>query len=122
FIQRVTVPNADPLTYDEAREFYQAAGELSANERNGLTPSMQRLLDSYRAQLGQAIQQTADNAGVGTEYGRAMQGYAKAKRLEDTWDTIWDATKKNLVPGLIKGLGVGAGGTAAYGVYRALTK
>jgi len=122
FIQRVTAPDAEPLSYDEARDFYQAAGELSANEKNGLTPSMQRLLNTYRGQLGQSIQQTADNAGVGSQYGQAMTDYAKAKRLEDTWDTVWSATKKNLVPGLIKGLGLGAGGAASYGMYRELTK
>jgi len=122
FLQRVAAPDAEPLTYDEAREFYQAAGELSANERNGLTPSMQRLLNQFKSQLGSAIQQTADNAGVGSQYAQGMTDYAKARRLEDTWETVWDATKKNLLPGLIKGLGVGAGGTAAYGIYKAVAK
>jgi hypothetical protein len=122
FLQRVTAPDADPLTYDEARRFYSAAGEMSANEKASYTPAMKRALNQFRSQLGQAIQQTADNAGVGTEYGQAMTNYTKARRLEDTWESVWDAAKKNLLPGIIKGLGIGAGGTAAYGVYKTLSK
>jgi hypothetical protein len=122
FLQRVTAPEAEPLSYDEARRFYSAAGEMSANEKAAYTPAMKRLLNQFRNQLVGAIQQTADNAGVGTEYGQAMSDYAKAKRLDDTWETVWDATKKNLLPGLIKGLGIGAGGTAAYGAYKTFSK
>jgi hypothetical protein len=122
FIQRVAAPDAEPLSYDEAREFYQAAGEMSANERNGLTPSMQRLLNGYRKQLGQSIQQTADVSGVGSEYASAMSDYAKAKRLEDAWQLVWGAAKKNFIPGLMKGLGIGAGGTAIYGAYKSFSK
>jgi hypothetical protein len=51
-----------------------------------------------------------------------MSDYAKAKRLEDTWETIWEAARKHVVPGLIKGLGIGAGGTVAYGAYKTLSK
>jgi hypothetical protein len=122
FLQRVTAPDAEPLSYDEARRFYSAAGELSANEQASYTPAMKRALNQFKAQLGQAIQQTADNAGVGTEYGQAMTDYAKAARLHDTWETVWGAAQKHLIPGLIKGLGVGAGGAAVYGTYRALSK
>jgi hypothetical protein len=122
FLQRVTAPDTDPLTYDEARQFYSAAGELSANEKAAITPAMRRQLNQFKGQLGDAIQQTAENAGVGTQYGQAMSDYAKAKRLSDTWETVWDATKKNLVPGMIKGIGIGAGGTAAYGAYKTLSK
>jgi len=122
FLQRVTAPNASELTYDEARKFYSAAGELSANESSAITPAMRRLLNQFKGQLGEAIQDTAERAGVGTEYGQAMDQYARAKRMEDTWDVVWSATKKNLIPGLMKGLGAGAGGAAAYGMYRSLTK
>jgi hypothetical protein len=114
FLQRVTAPDAEPLTYDEARQFYSAAGEMSANEKAAITPAMRRLLNQFKGTLGDAIQQTADSAGVGTEYGQAMNDYAKAKRLEDTFDFVWEQTKKNLVPALLKGAGYSAGGYAAY--------
>ena len=68
FIQRVTAPDAPPLTYDEARQFYSAAGDISANERNGLSRQMQRALNQFRRDLGAAIQQTANDAGVGIEH------------------------------------------------------
>lgn len=118
FLQRVSDPNAAPLSYDEARNFYSAAGELSANDQAAITPAMKRLLKSFKSQLGDAISQTAENAGMGGEYAQAMTDYAKAKRLEDSWEFVWDAAKKNLVPGLIKGLGLGAGGAAGYGLYK----
>jgi len=114
FLQRVTAPDAEPLTYKEARDFYSAASEISANERNNLTPAMQKALNDYRRALGGAIQQTADNAGVGTQYGQAMTDYAKAKRLEDTWGTVWGVTKKRIIPAALGGGAAAAG----YKIYK----
>jgi len=122
FLQRVTSPNAPPLSYEEARNFYSAAGELSANENAALTPKMRMQLNMFKSELGKAIQQTADNAGVGSEYGQAMSDYAKAKRLEDTWDTVWSAAQKHIVPGMLHAVGAGAVAGAGYGIYKEFAK
>lgn len=83
FISRTTDPNQGPLTYDEARQFYQNAGQLAVNERNALNPSMQRMVGQFRQQLGQSIGQAADQAGVGPQYQGAMQEYRQFNTLQD---------------------------------------
>jgi hypothetical protein len=122
FIQRVTAPDAAPLTYNEARKFYSAAGEISAKESAAITPAMRRQLNLFKSQLGNAIQDTADRAGVGTDYGQAMSDYAKAARLEKTWDTVWNVTKKRVIPGAMKAAGAGALAGAGYDAYREFKK
>jgi hypothetical protein len=114
FLQRVTTPDAEPLSYREARDFYKAAGELSANDKAAMTPEMRRQLNIYKKALGDAIEQTTKNAGVDTEYGKALSDYAKAKRLEATWDTVWSFTKKRIVPALLVG-GAAREGYKLYG-------
>jgi hypothetical protein len=114
FAQRVTNPDAGDLTYDEARDFYSAMSEMSANEKAAYTPSVKRLLSQTKNALGDAIQQTADNAGVGKEYAEGMSKYAMGSRLQETWDTVWAATKKDVIPWILRGVGAGAG----YDVYR----
>jgi hypothetical protein len=114
FLQRVTAPNAAPLTYDEARQFESAAGDLSANENAALASGMRRQLNQFRGQLRQAIQQTADDAGVGQQYSQGITDYATAKRLEERWQTVWSFAKKAAIT---SALGV-AGGAAAHKGYQ----
>lgn len=121
FLARVTDPGAPELTYDEARKFYSAASELSANEQAGLTDAMRRQLNQYKQALGTAIQQTADSGNVGGQYSQAMAGYAKAKSLEDTWQTVWSYTKKTAIASAI-GAAAGAGARKGYKLYSDLTE
>jgi len=116
FLSRVTDPNAAPLTYDEARMIESAAGELSANENAAMTGAMRRQLNAFRGQLRQAIQQTADQAGVGPQYSQGMSDYAKAKRLEDTWQKVWSFTKKTAIASAIGAAG-GAAARKGYQLY-----
>jgi hypothetical protein len=116
FLSRVTAPNAEPLSYDEARQYYSAASELSANEKAAITPAMRRQLNQFKSALGDAISQTADQAGVGQQYQQGMGDYRTAKRMEDAWQKGWDVTKKKIIPGLLGGGAAGAG----YKLYRSL--
>lgn len=83
FLRRTTDPNKGPLTYAEARQFYQNATRLSANEQQRLTPNMNRLIGQFTRALGQAIGDTAEGAGVGPQYQGAMQQYRRAAKFED---------------------------------------
>lgn len=81
FINRINDPDLPPMTYTEARKFYSNATRLSTNEFSKLTPVMQREVGNFTRQLGDSIQDTANQAGVGTEHAAGISEYHNASRL-----------------------------------------
>lgn len=87
FINRATKPDSKPLTYEEARDFYQNASRLSANETQRLTPNQQRMVGQFARDLGDSISGAADQAGVKPQYQGAMQQYRQASKVQKALDT-----------------------------------
>ena len=104
FIRRTTDPNKQPLTYNEARDFYSNASRISADEAQRLTPVMKRQLAQFTNDLGQSISGAADQAGVLPQYRGAMKQYRQAAKLEDLKYSMKDNAIK---------IGLGAAGTGA---------
>lgn len=96
FIKRVNDPQQGPLTYSEARDFYSNATRLSADELNRLTPVMKSQVNQFTKSLGQSIGQTAEQGGVGQQYGSAMNEYAAASRWNKRGQYVADALKKTV--------------------------
>ena len=82
FIQRTSDPEAPPITYEEARDFYSNA-RLSMTEYLRNNPKMWRQVTIFKNALGQAIQEAATQAGKGAEYKSAMTEYRRAKVLQN---------------------------------------
>src|SRR6185437_16093770 len=100
FLNRVTAPGAKPLTYDEARMFYQNATRLSSEEASHLTPNARRQMGAFAQALGQDIEQTADHAGKLQELQGAMKEYRRAKQLENRFDDAKDMAIKAIKVGI----------------------
>jgi hypothetical protein len=73
FIRRATDPNAAPITFEEARRFAQNASRLSVSDYLQSNRAMRRLIGQFHGALNDAVQQTADKAGVGQEFAQAMR-------------------------------------------------
>lgn len=90
-IERYTAPikgatkssreGARPLTYDEARKFYENITSLSAKDKMSLSPSQSRQLDTIRDTLKHDIGDAAAQAGQAAKYYAAMKNYAQASKL-----------------------------------------
>lgn len=82
FLNRITKPKAGPLTYGEARDFYQVLGRLSADETSKLPPAVQgdlaKMVNGFKTDIGNA----ADQVGRASDYYQAMGDYATAMRLK----------------------------------------
>jgi hypothetical protein len=78
FLKKATAPGTDEMNFDTARDFYSNAGQQSIMQRLTTSPVMKRQIAQFRGDLGGAIQYTADQAGVGTEYRQALQEYRQA--------------------------------------------
>lgn len=109
FLDRATDPAKGPITFTEARDLYQKAGSLSANERNGLSGIMQKNLQEFRTQLGKSIQDTATSSGQGDTFSGAMQSYHQGMVAKDNVEF----TKTLMMELLKKAATAGAGGGAA---------
>lgn len=87
-MNRLTSPNAAPLTYEEARLFQSNISRLSADEFQRLTPVMQRQVGQISSELNKAVQTTAADAGQLDKFQGAMQEYAAAKSLQAKMDVL----------------------------------
>jgi|GEM_PF-4767151 hypothetical protein len=95
FFNRIT--NVDePLTWDEARQFYSNVSRLSANEYNNMAPQMQRAVGQFASAFNNTLRSTAEAAGMGDEYGQAMQLYARSKAWQKFGSQAWEGFKKAL--------------------------
>jgi hypothetical protein len=109
FLQRVTRPNLPTMDYDEARQWYQVLGNMSADEASKLPPAVMRDVKGLVAGLKTDIGNAADQVGRAADYYQAMGDYAKAARLSE-----WlEAAKKWAIPAAI--------GAAGYKTYRNLS-
>jgi hypothetical protein len=115
FLNRVTNPKLGDLTYQEARDFYQLLGRLSADEASKLPPAVRFDLTKMVIGLKQDIGTAAQAVGKGDQYYSAMKEFAKAKKLED----ISDATKDLIIEALKRAAPLGFGGYAAKKIYDA---
>lgn len=85
-LNRITSPDAPPLTYREARDFYSNLTRLSADEFGRLTPVMQAQVTKVTQALGESIGQTANSVGKGDQLAEAMKQYkygAQGEKLAD---------------------------------------
>lgn len=114
FMRRVTDPKGADMTFSEARDFYSNLSRMSANDFGRLTPAMRRQVGSVTRELGRALQETANTAGVGREYASGMREYARAARLEEAWQRVSPqviAAIRTGIGGLIAGKGFQVGFT-----------
>ena len=116
FITRIADTNEGPLTYSEARNFYSNATKLSASEKMASNPAMKRAIGMFTNSLGDAIGNTADQAGKLSDLQGAMGEYAKAMRMREMGENAAELAKKVGVGALF-----GAGGAAAYKGYKDIT-
>lgn len=103
FLNRITAPNKGPLTYDEARQFYQVFGDMSVNEKLNLPGAVKFTLNRLRLGLKDDIGDTAAQAGKAAEYYKAMGDWSSAKRMEDVYSVI----KKYAIRGALAAAGGG---------------
>ncbi len=94
------VQSGAALTYEDARDFEQSLGNLSANEAQRLKPVMKRQLDTIRMALRGAVQNTVQPAGVGDLYNSAMSEYAQGSRLNKALGDAGDYLKKQATDAL----------------------
>ena len=84
----VTGPDADPLTYSEARQFLSNAGRRLTPQEQKLAAQAQRYLSQFASSLNDAIRDTAENAGVLDDYTSAVDEYRKAMQLNNAWEAV----------------------------------
>lgn len=106
FVRRTKDPEAEPITYKEARDFYTNA-RLAMSEYLATKPNMWRQVTIFKNALGEALQAAATQAGKGPEYKSAMMEYRRAKTME------------NLAKAAAK---LGLGGLGIKGVYDKLSE
>lgn len=71
-----------PFKFSDARDFYTALGEAIPWEQyGGKGGRMYTQVMKMRAQLGSALKTTANDAGMGDQYNRALQDYRTSARL-----------------------------------------
>lgn len=81
FLQRVTKADAPPLTYAEARKFYENATRISFDMQKRLNPKAKYLLTEFTKELGHSIYSAASEAGQGENYVKAMNAYRSASKF-----------------------------------------
>lgn len=99
-LNRVTNPQAGPLSYTEARDFYSNLSRLSSNEFNNLTPKMQAQVGKITQELGKSIQQTTNQAGMGETYSDAMRMRREASSYANRQDAVAGYTKQLIKYGI----------------------
>src|SRR5262249_2238230 len=98
--QRLTSPNAAPLTYEEAKQFQSAISSLSASERMASNPDTLRLMGQLNSGLKASLEDAATRGGMspGTFNG-AMQQYHTASQVQDMVNWIKELSIKGLKAG-----------------------
>lgn len=80
-VRRLTSPDAEPMTYREARDFASSLSRQSSTEGQKLTPAMKSKVGELSHAFNEDVGRTAQGAGVGEQYQNAMKGYHRAMQL-----------------------------------------
>lgn len=99
FLRRATDPDKGPITYDEARLFYQNATKQSTAELTSMNPIMRSKVAKFTNELGQSLNEVADRAGKAEVLKQATSDYAGAMRTK----AAMDKAKSYAVKGAISG-------------------
>jgi hypothetical protein len=101
FLNRITNPKLGPLSYEEARDFSQLLGKLSAEDSSRLAPAVRfdliRMVNGLKKDIGT----TAEGVGKGAEYDAAMNEYRQASKLESGAKTAGKMVVKYALPGAL---------------------
>jgi hypothetical protein len=97
-LNRITNPDAGPMTYGEARDFASNISRLSADEFMRLTPQMKQQVGAIRVALNNAVGQTAESVGKGAQYQSAMKEYAKAAQINQLKQQATDVVVRKVLP------------------------
>jgi hypothetical protein len=100
----------NPISYNEARDFYTNISNLSAQDKIALNGPMKSAVNKLAAAFKQDIGDTAEAAGKGKQYTQAMTQYRQASQLHDA---IGYALKT--------GAGAALGGSLLYPAYQYLS-
>jgi hypothetical protein len=109
FVQRVSDAEKGPLTYEEARGFYQNIRSLSVSDQNALNPATKRLVDNFLSKLDSGIRTAAESIGQGDNYSKAMQLYRKGAQQAEFYEEKLAPYMKKLAAGAAIGVGARAG-------------
>lgn len=114
-IKRVSDANGQPITFGEARDFYENLSKLSANEKMALNGSMKRQIGLLTHAFNADITTAADQIGQGARYAAAMKDYARAKQMLRVAGQMGDLTKKYApwIVGPVLGYGIAKEGAKA---------
>lgn len=106
FLNRITKPNAPPLTYNEARDFYSALGDLAWSEKLSIRPGVRYVMKNLASGLKQDIGDAAESVGRAGDYYQALGDYARAQQLKKAYITLagsagaWAAKKYHALTSL----------------------
>lgn len=118
FLNRITNPKLGPMTYEEARQFYQVLGKLSSDETMKMAGPVRRDLVQMVTGLKQDIGAAADTVGRAGDYFKGMGDYATAAKHQGWYDMTKDAVAKEGIGGLAKGIGMAGAGALGYALYK----
>lgn len=90
FLNRITNPKLGPMTYEEARDYYQLLGKLSADEASKLSPPVRRDLVKMVTGLKADIGNAAEQVGRAADYYKGMQDYATAAKHQEWYEAAKD--------------------------------
>lgn len=107
FVKRATLPEGEPITYAEAKDFQSNVSALSAEERMATKPNTLRLIGKLNADLKDSLEEAADTVGKGQQFTQAMKEYHHAMQLRG----LTDAAKAYAWKAALGGVGVAAGKT-----------
>lgn len=110
----VRIQNGTPLTFDEARNFEQAAGgKLAPAEAARLKPQMFRQLSMFADEMRKSTMQAAGQSGQAGNFASALKQYGQGAAAQDQAEVMKEVLKEYAKTAL-KGAILGGGGTAAY--------
>lgn len=122
YLNRITNPKMGPLTYEEARKWYQLLGGLSSDEAGKLAPPVRRDLVQMVVGLKQDIGNAADQVGRASDYYKGMGDYATAAKYQGWLDAAKKFLGNEAVKATAAGIGGGVGGALISQIYNQATK
>jgi hypothetical protein len=97
---RRTEHAGQPVTYQEARDFYSNATRLSGDEASKLTPVMQRQVARFTQALRQSTKDAADQVNKAEQFEKGMQEFHAARKMESREQFIKDTVAQAVKSGL----------------------